>query len=148
MKQFNEKLAVKIFDHFFKKSNVSKIRLLDIFQSIDSFSYLSMISKDTFILDVYFNGNDTRPYILFDECSRSHFRLIRCNKESIEFIKQNHRKIFDIDRFPDFLKASVMKSCIDGKTLPRFVANSCKEPLIIPNARSLEELLVLIDLEA
>lgn len=147
MKQFNEKLAVKIFDHFFKKSNVNKIRLLDIFQSTDSRLYLSRISKDTFILDVYFNDNNV-PYILFDEYSRSHFRLIRCNRESIEFIKQNHRKIFDIDRFPDFLKASVIKSCIDGKALPRFVANSCKEPLIIPNARSLEELLVLIDLEA
>ena len=159
METFNQELTIKVFDHFFLEKH--KVKGFVIFSReidhwfIDNF-------KNAFGVDVIIEVDnrsdllnnrfkDYKGYSLFeifDDNSTvvSSFHLIEQDPDQAKFIIQNHLKELAPDQFPDFLKAVIVKSSLNGRTLTgvRFLDYEG----IIPKAKSLEELAIKMELES
>lgn len=131
-------LAVKIFDHFFKKAGICRITVKKLLVQGKGFHLYFMVSMsgsskpNAFaICDTLTNSFFIDDYHMFD---------IYINKE------------FQLERFPKEIKAKAIFTCISsicplvmtifGGPLVKF-----KEYIVIPKARSLEELVIQMELE-
>lgn len=124
-----KELAVKIFNHFFKKAGISE---LEYFVTFDD--------KIAFFVHV-----ENIEQKIFPTSMTSFFR-----SDSIDSSKEISNWI-PLDTFPDDIKAATIFACLASKKplILYFTGATLKsrDIILIPEARSLEELAIKMELE-
>lgn len=141
MKRFNKKLAIEIFDWHFKKHGVSSLILY-------SREVINAVSRQVgeFGLDVVFSNDTWIGHSLYDKDYRILTFKAWKGSPTAKFIREHHKKVFKLDKFPDVLKVAVIKHCIKNHVSVNWIHLDNSDP-IIPETESLEELAIMMDLE-
>lgn len=160
METFNQELAIKIFDYFFlEKHKVNGFVIFSREREVDHQVDHQFAGdfRNAFGIDVIIDDLINREYIqysllkILDNTTLqrivSNFYLIEQDPDQVSFIIQNHFKLFSPDRFPDFMKAAIVKTCIDNQMSTMTGVMFLDYEGIIPKTKSLEELAIMMELE-
>lgn len=142
----DKKLAIKIFDHFFKKAGVICIK---VFEGV--YTQLKFPDKMTFSLDVcvYIRNSgfyDVRA-VRINAINRD-FMTFYAPASYADLVRTCHFKTFKLTDMPNVLKEAVVNSCIMQNIACVIYNNGYHDNItLIPKASSLEELAIKMELE-
>ena len=137
-------LAIKIFNHFFKKAKITKIRIYSR-ETEKAIAWYGNLPKGTFGLDIY-DTNKCWHSLVDDNLDLSNFKsLARC----AVLVNDLHKRTISLDKMPDSLKIAVINSCIaSNASVFSYGGSKTSSSCLIPAAKSLEELAIKMELES
>ena len=143
MDQKDISLAVKIFNHFFKKAKITKIKIYSRNIVYENFP------EGAFGLDIYYGTYNKCWHSLIDD-NLDLFNFIAPAKYAY-LVNIYHFKSISLDEMPNSLKEAVINGCIASRKGIMIYDYNIKLPQykdFIPKASSLEELAIKTELES
>ena len=125
-------LAIKVFDHFFKKANITSIEIC--FYKDHEFC-IRVKTKYIYVKNIiYYN-----MFLLTND--------LICNSDDVCKFKRFSKNVFLLPKIPKEFKINLIEYCISNE-VPLFIPFIDFKKIIIPKMFSLEELAIQADLES